>query len=36
VAGFQVMEPFTKKVKNQKKISDHENGINDELNQERA
>jgi hypothetical protein len=36
VAGFQLIEPFTQKMENEKKIADDESGINDQLNQERA
>jgi len=33
---FQPLQPFTEEVQNQKKIADHENGINGQLDQESA
>src|SRR2546423_13741590 len=36
VMSFQLMKPSTKKMKNQKEIADHENGINGELDQKCA
>src|SRR5437899_6756165 len=36
MTGFQLMEPITQKMENEKKIADHENGINGQLNQECA
>ena len=36
MAMFEPMQPATKKMENEKKIADHEHGINRELNQKCA